>query len=398
MSPRGSRLVGLASVIATVALWVMTLALLSLTDDLSSGQARVDIVIALPTFLLLASVGALILARLPGHRIGLLFAFAPVSMMIANLAGVYYEAGRDHDLPARALIVALVTSTWLLGGGSLGAFLPLLFPTGEYLTPRWRWVGRLAAGCLIIAALAWTLTPGAVQGYEELTNPIGIPRTGLLMEVIGDAAFFGFVGATLMGIPSLVLRFRRAGSVERQQIKWFVGATLCALVLNLFVGPMLEFAGISLPGAVYLLAIGLVPASVGIAIFRYRLYDIDRIINRTLVYGLLTAALGLTYLGLVVGLQALFQPVAGGSDVAIALTTLAVAALFLPARRRIQDAVDSRFNRRRYDAARTLEAFSARLRDEVDMETLQGDLIAVVNETVQPAHVSLWLRPSEARR
>jgi hypothetical protein len=141
-----------------------------------------------------------------------------------------------------------------------------------------------------------------------------------------------------------------------------------------------------------------VPLAAGIAILRYRLYDIDRIINRTLIYGSLTVVLGAGYAGLVVGLQALFRPFTGGSELAITITTLAVAATFQPARRRIQDAVDRRFNRRRYDAARTLEAFSGRLRDEVDLEALRHELVSVVSETMEPAHVSLWLRPKEAHR
>jgi hypothetical protein len=143
-------------------------------------------------------------------------------------------------------------------------------------------------------------------------------------------------------------------------------------------------------------ALACMPIATGVAVLRYRLYEIDRIINRTLVYGLVTVVLSLTYLALVVGLQALFEPFTGGSDIAIALTTLVVAALFFPLRRRVQDAVDSRFNRRRYDAARTLQSFSARLRDELDMETLEGNVVAVVNQTVQPAHVSIWLRDPAA--
>ena len=392
MSARAWRLIGIACVAATLALEAMAGVLYSFTDEVSSGETPVDILVALPTFVLLASVGALILARVPGHRIGILFALAPVSMMLANVLGLYYDASREHDLPAVALLEAIGSPTWVVAAGSLAAFLPLLFPTGEYLTPRWRWVGRMAAACLIVISLTLVLAPGPVQDVEEVTNPIGIPGTRSVMQAVGGAAFIGLLVMILLGILSLVLRFLRARGVERQQMKWFVGATLVALGFSLGVGPIIEIAGVSIPDAAYLFVIALVPASVGLAILRYRLFDIDLIINRTLVYGLLTGTLGGGYFGGIILLQLLSRPVTGGSGLAVAATTLLVAALFRPARSRIQDAVDRRFNRRKYDAAKTIEAFSARLRQQTDLDTLTEELLAVVRETMEPARVSLWLR------
>jgi hypothetical protein len=193
---------------------------------------------------------------------------------------------------------------------------------------------------------------------------------------------------------SLALRFRRSRGDERQQIKWAVfAAALMPLVLS--VGAVVEAFGQPITAFeivfYFLLLFGL-PASIGAAILRYRLYDIDRIINRTLTYGVLTALLAGVYFGLVVALQALLRPLNGGSDLALVATTLAVAALFLPARRRVQAAVDRRFNRRVYDATQTIDAFSARLREQIDLDTLRYELLAVIDETMQPAGASLWLR------
>jgi hypothetical protein len=219
-----------------------------------------------------------------------------------------------------------------------------------------------------------------------------------VLEVVVAVGFFVFVSMLLLSFLSLVIRFRRSHGVERQQLKWFVVSTVAALSFFVVIGPLVELAGVTTPDALYLALMALVPISVGVAILRHRLYDIDRIINRTLVYGLLTALLALTYFGFVVGLQAALQPVSGNSKLAIALTTLIVAALFLPARRRLQSAVDRRFNRRTYDATRTIEAFNARLRQEIDLDSLRYELLAVVDETMQPAGVSLWLRTPEAGR
>jgi hypothetical protein len=218
---------------------------------------------------------------------------------------------------------------------------------------------------------------------------------GWLTVVAGVLYVVGFLG----GVASLVVRFFRARGLERQQLKWFVYATAVGFAV-LFLPGLLpsSLAPQLLSGEAGNFAWALAPASLAaaaaLAVVRYRLYDIDRIINRTLVYGLLTAVLGLGYAGAVLALGQLFGGVTGDPPSwAVAGATLAVAALFQPARRRIQAAVDRRFNRRRYDAARTIEAFSARLRDEVDLDTLSAELLAVVDQTMEPTRVSLWLRP-----
>jgi hypothetical protein len=218
--------------------------------------------------------------------------------------------------------------------------------------------------------------PIGVAGADVDAAPLSVVLQGLLVLLLVAA------------VVSLVVRFRRSGGVERQQLKWFTYAGALMLLV-----PLIGFVVPSLGNAAFVLVIAL-PIAIGIAVLRYRLYEIDRVINRTLVYGLLTAILGLGYAGAVLVLGQLFGGVTKDPPRwAVAAATLAVAAVFQPARRRIQAAVDRRFNRRRYDAARTIEAFSARLRDEIDLGTLEAELLAVVEQTMEPTRLSLWLRP-----
>jgi hypothetical protein len=234
-------------------------------------------------------------------------------------------------------------------------------------------------------SLAAAFAPGAVElYYPEATPPVRLPISGL-----ADVAFGWLLGGQLLvlatALVSLVLRLRRASGEERQQVKWFV-YTVVTVVLVFVTTTLILGAGYLFP------IFGLIPVSVAVAVVKYRLYDIDRLINRTLVYGLVTALLVGVYAGLVFLFGVVLDPVTRGSSLAVAAATLAVAALFQPARRRVQGLVDRRFNRRRYDATRTVEAFSGRLRDQVDLDTLSAELLAVVDHTVQPATSSLWLR------
>jgi hypothetical protein len=228
-------------------------------------------------------------------------------------------------------------------------------------------------------------------------NPWGIERAAGLFQLLSAIAGWALLALTVLSLASLVLRFRRSRGEQRQQLKWFTYAALLTVSVWLIFtitgvegqvsGPLLLFSTI--------LSFWLLAAAIGVAILRYHLYDIDRLINRTLVYALLTVLLGTVYAGAVLVLGQLFGGVARNPPSwAVAGATLAVAALFQPARRRIQQVVDRRFNRRRYDAVKTIEAFSARLRDEVDLDTLSAELLAVVDQTIQPTRASLWLRPS----
>jgi hypothetical protein len=278
-------------------------------------------------------------------------------------------------------------------------FVLFLFPDGRPPSPRWRHAYWLFGALTVLAIVGSALDRRRLHAYPDMENPLGVG--GRAGEVIQAANLVGeAVGAPtvfLVALASVVYRYRRASGTTRLQIKWvayaaalmvlcFAASFLVGERVPLIVSDVLFLAGFA--------GFGLIAVAAGTAILRHRLYEIDVVIRRTLVYGALTALLGGTYLGLVLLFQLLLDPVTQGSELAIAVSTLAVAALFGPARRRIQGVVDRRFYRRKYDAERTLAAFSARLREEVELETLAADLAGVVRETVEPAHVSLWLRPA----
>jgi hypothetical protein len=275
----------------------------------------------------------------------------------------------------------------------------LLFPTGRLLSDGWKWVGRVALLGTLLVMLAIAFTPGPMPDHPDLDNPAGLSLLADSLLEGGGVAWALFVVGTIGAVVSLVVRFTRSRGEERLQMKWFVlGIALLAAGWVFYGGLTAAGKAESTVGEVASLAVdaaGLgIAAALGIAILRYRLYDIDRIISRTVSYALLTAALLTAYLIAVLGLQSVV-PSPDDSPVIVAVSTLAVVAAFGPLRRRIQEIVDRRFNRSRFDSARTVEAFSARLRDEVDLDELSSDLVGVVRETIQPASVSLWLRRPE---
>jgi MFS family permease len=343
-------------------------------------------------------VGALIVAHRPTNAIGWMFSATALLASTAGLAAEYATytlVTRPGSLPGAILAAWYASWPWYPAIALALVFTPLLFPTGRLLSPRWRPVAWLAgtatAAFTVLAALQANLGP---VGDPLIANPIGVAGLENPEEsTVGVALLVLLTVLMLVAFGSLVLRFRRSRGEERQQLKWF---TYAAALLPLFV--LADF----LPGAVGDLAsavpIVVLPVAAGIAILRYRLYDIDRLINRTLVYGLLTALLAGVYAGAVLILGQLFGGVARDPPSwAVAGATLAVAALFQPARRRIQAVVDRRFNRRKYNTAQTIEAFSARLRDQVDLDTLSAEVLAVVDQTMQPTTASLWLRQSRSR-
>jgi hypothetical protein len=314
-----------------------------------------------------------------------------------------YAVGGLTEVPAgsvpgvpHALQDWLGTWVWGVGISLAGTFLLLLFPGGELPSRRWRPVAWAAGVGLVAFVLGQAFAPELPE--SDIRNPAGIGGlVGQIFELLQEGIIL-VVGATLASIASLVMRFRRAADEERHQLKWLTyaaGLVALALVGASLVSAFSEPSDASdnIQNTLVTGALACVPIAIGIAIFRYRLYDIDRIINRTLVYGALTVLLAAVYVGLVVGLGTLI----GENTIVVAASTLLVAALFRPARRRVQGLIDRRFYRRKYDAARTLETFSARLRDEVDLDTLATDLVGVVRDTVQPARASLWLRSPEAR-
>jgi hypothetical protein len=369
------------------------------------AQGGVFIFVAFVAFVLtFSTVGVLIAVRQPGNPIGWLLLACAVGYAVAGLSEAYSSYGqltRPSVLPGVTLAAWVSSWMFLTGAGPAATFLLLLFPTGRVPSRRWRAVGWLAAAGMVLTVVSVALAPGPIGGGRRApANPVGLPggeRVLSVAETIGEVALFI---AIFGSVVSLVVRFRRARRVERQQLKWLSYAAVLVGVAVLVGQLVVSVWGstaltTNLVNAAVNGALVCVPVAVGIAILRYRLYDIDRLISRTLVYLLLTVVLGLGYAGVVLGLGQLFGGVTGNPPSwAIAGATLGVAALFQPARRRIQQAVDRRFNRRKYNAAKTIEAFSNRLREEVDLDTLSGELLTVVDQTMQPTAASLWLRPS----
>ena len=378
--------------------WALTIALAVATT--ASGQGDGFELVILP----FATVGALLAARRPGNPIGRILLVAALAFALSNALRAYADSGGGpSEMPGGEL--ALWADEWLLFVwlGLVGIFVPLLFPDGRLPSRRWRPVAWFGGAVILAGLLGTAFGSGSFEPDvgPAVENPLALPGVlGDALAVVADAGGVALALATLGALWAVVVRLRRARGVERQQVKWFAAA-MAVLLLGL------TAAGVSVAfderGAfAYIGAVGwgmflfglliALPAAVGIAILRHRLYDIDLVINRALVYGALTVLLAGAYVGLVLLLGLALSPLTSGSDLAIALSTLVVAALFLPLRGRIQALVDRRFYRRKYDAARTLERFGARLRSQTDLEALRAELTGAVAETMQPAHVSLWLR------
>jgi hypothetical protein len=342
-----------------------------------------------------ATVGAIVASRLPHSPVGWLFCAIGLTFGVSHFSAEYAAyalLAPSRWLPGGEAFAWLTSWVWV-GGLGLIVYLDLLFPNGRLPSARWRLFAWFTAIALLPAAILGALSPGLILS-STLHNPLGIEGLPNVSKEV-EAFMYALV---VVGASSMLSRLRHAGRIERQQIKWFAYATAVAIsgvILKNTVYPAVGVIWVWWVGLV-LTTVGVVssPVAMGIAIFRYRLYQIDILINRTLVYGLLTAVLVAVYLGGVVFLQYAFRSLTGeGSQLAVVASTLIIAALFIPLRRRIQSFIDRRFYRSKYDARKTLEAFSAKLRDETDLDALSGDLVGVVRETMQPAHVSLWLRP-----
>ncbi len=342
-----------------------------------------------------STVGAIVASRLPESPIGWLFCAIGLTFGVSHFSAEYAAyalLAPSRSLPAGEAFAWLTSWVWVFGLGLI-VFLDLLFPNGRLPSPRWRWFARFTAIVLLPAAILAALSPGLILS-STLHNPLGIEELPNVSKEI-EAFMYALV---VVGASSMLARLRQAGRIERQQIKWFAYATVVVIsgvILKNVVYPAVGVMWVWWVGLI-LTAVGVVssPVAMSIAIFRYRLYQIDLIINRTLVYGSLTATLVALYFGVIVLLQRLFVALTGEqSTLAVVASTLLIAALFTPFRRRIQAVVDRRFYRRKYDARKTLEFFSAQLRNETDLEALSEALVGVVRETMQPAHVSLWLRP-----
>jgi hypothetical protein len=344
-----------------------------------------------------STVGAVIASRSsPKNPIGWLFCAIGLSFGVDHFSAeyaIYTLQAQPGALIGGEAAAWILSWAWILAVGLI-VFLVLLFPVGRLPSRRWRWFAWLSLLLIFTGAVWGAFTPGAILTLGQINNPLGVeglPNVWKLTQTLMLTLIF-------VSAASLFMRLRRASGVERQQIKWFtytgVVASSAALITYTISEPI---------GALWLKWVGYVvmqvaligmPISMGIAILRYRLYEIDLLINRTLVYASLTAMLVALYFGSIVGLQRVFVFLTGQkSTLAVVASTLLIAALFTPLRRRIQSFIDRRFYRRKYDASKTLEVFSAKLRDETDIDALSDDLVGVVRETMQPAHVSLWLRP-----
>jgi hypothetical protein len=341
-------------------------------------------------------VGVVLASRRPHHPVGWLLLALGLCLATSGAAAGYVPYGlvlRPGALPAAHLVARLYPTVINAALAALG-FILLLTPTGSPPSPRWRWWAwgsAAAAAALLVAA---TVAPGSLDPDALVAGgPQEFRSFGGALLLANQAALAVAILTILAGTVSLVVRFRHARGVERQQLRWVALAAALTGVAMAAVAVLVAAGAVDLAGWVAVLGVVVLPLATGAAILRYRLYDLDRIISRTVAYGLLTVLLGGGYAVVVLGLG---QLLGRRSSLVVAGATLAVAALFQPARRRVQAVVDRRFNRRRYDAARTIEAFSARLRQQVDLDALTGELLAVVEETMQPTRVALWLRPSQA--
>ena len=369
-------------------------AILDVVGDGDTVSVALFVLLGLP----FAVVGALIAAHLPDLPIGWLMLGTGFSLVAAKAADgiALYALSRSETPPVAGWAV-------LAGSLSFSAFFLILIatlfllPNGSLPSRRWRVVKPLI-GVLLACSFVASFAPGVAPDWaeEEVRNPLGIGALGGVADVASALTAPLTFGLVLTSTASVAIRFRGARGVERAQLRWVALAVLAAgafwvgvIVVNSIL-PNTAAAGVSF--ALALASVGIIPIGIGLAVMRYRLYEIDRVISKTVLYASLTLVLGAVYIGLVLAGQAVFSSVTGSSNLSIAVSTLFVAALFLPVRSRLQRVVDRRFNRRRYDAQRTLETFGARLREQIELSALERDLQAVVVEAMQPAHVSVWLR------
>jgi hypothetical protein len=403
---------GRPQALAVWATWAVALGLgiLALVEALPSGIgtagfAAATLLVVLPT----VTVGALLVTRLPHHIVGWLLLAGGVSFAVGNGSGALADYGLNvHPGSVPGAIWFAVLSQAMNGTfiGLLGGYVPLYFPNGRLPSRRWWPVPVLAAVPTFVAPVTNLFVPFTPGTYPaDVQNPLVIGGLGgqLIALFTTVSTPIGLV-ALVCVIASLLLRYRRAHGVERAQIKWFavagVGVILAFLVAILTggftTGPLAIVANVAWIAA--LLGMAVVPLAIGIAVLRYRLYEIDRLISRSIGWGTLTVILGAVFVGLVLALQAVLAPFTGSNELAVAGSTLLVFSLFQPLRRRVQTLVDRRFNRSRYDAQEAVAAFSERLRDEVDLETLQGSLLTIVEATLEPTTSGLWLREAGSER
>jgi len=390
MTPRTARRLAAGLAALVVALFIVSVVFAASSEG---GVDVADSLLILGIGLTFTCVGVLIAGRQPENAIAWVFLSAGVGAGLGALSGSYadYWVGSGSGSDTLGKLAAIYGDTsWVPFILLPVTFLLLLFPDGHLPSRRWRPVAWSAGAGIALTFLTGLLKPGPVSDHPQVHNLLGVDA-GWVDALEGLGALLVLIG--LAGsVAALIVRFRRARGAQRQQMKWLALAGAVAAT-TLPVAIIIYDRSETIANSAIMVTVLGIPVATGVAILRYRLYDIDVVINRTLVYGALTATLAAAYLGCVLLLQLLLNGVTGDSALAVAGSTLAVAALFRPARARIQQVVDRRFYRRKYDAARTLERFGAHLRDEVDLGALTRELRSVVADTMQPAHVSVWLRP-----
>jgi hypothetical protein len=379
----------------------LVLALLALVEALPSGFAASFVFVSTALVLSTVTVGAVLVTRLPRHIVGWLLLAGGVSLAVSDGALALADYGLNvhpGSVPGAVWFAVLGDATGSLFIGPLAGFVPLYFPTGRLPSPRWRIVLPLVIVATVTSTIGTGLSPFTAGTYPSgVTNPLALGGSGgQLAALLNTATTILGTPALLLVTAALIVRYRRAGGIERQQLKWFaaVGVVVVpAFVLGILsgvVGPFADLSNVFWFGAI--LGLALLPLAIGVAVLRHHLYEIDRLISRTISYGVLTAIVGGLFVGFILVFQAVLAPVTQSNDLAVAVSTLIVFALFVPIRRRVQGLVDRRFNRTRYDAERTVAAFADRLRDEVDLDQLRAEILATVAATVEPTSVSLWLR------
>ncbi len=375
------------------ALWAVSLALLVAAVTISEGFPSLLLVLLAVGFAAYPTVGALVASRRPANAVGWLLCVVGLAITSSIFTEEYASYARQMQPgPLPGAEVAAYLSDMNPGVG-LAILVPLFFPDGRLPSRRWRLVVWLLGAGIAVNVLGAPLEPGSA-------SPLGIELPRGVYEALFIMESVFFVVGIGSAVTSVALRLWRARGEERQQIKWLLYA-VSVMVVGAMGAALLPAPLSEIFWSVTLLGFATMPVAVGVAILRYRLYDIDVIVNRTLVYGSLTATLALVYFGGVTATQAIFQRATGQErlpQLVIVASTLVIAALFNPLRKRVQGFVDRRFYRRKYDAAKTLETFSAKMRDETDLEALNNELVGAVSETMQPAHVSLWLRPDAASK
>jgi hypothetical protein len=389
-------------------LWGLVVAFLLVVGigDLLIGDGEFDLVLV--SFVIFVSafstVGALVSSRLPRNPIGWIMMGAGISYVVGGISLIYEDSvGHDGPIPlAGRLLVWVGTWAWSVGLVLAGVYLLLLFPNGRALSPRWKIAGYTGAAGILLLIASVAFAPNWESEGFHAANPLGLRGADAALTAAGNLGGLLTVGSVCAAAISLVIRFRRSSGTEREQLKWLAYAAAMVVACAVALGPLEAIIG---PGdqwddiSNFLISasFALVPIACGIAILRYKLYAIDRIINKTLVFGLVTAVLVAGYAGGVLLLQSVL-PVPDDSPVTVAASTLAMAAIFRPLRRRVQNVVDRRFYRARYDATQAIEGFGSRLRLETDLESLAADLVGVVTGTMHPAHASLWLTQPTAQK